>query len=85
MTAHKRIVTCSDYVIQGWEVAIPTMRRGEVAVLTIRQDYAYGEGGLGSSIPPGATLVIRVEMFDFRGTHAQCSVTQNRNRTSVLW
>ena len=64
---HVRYFLSTDYVIRGWEVALPTMKKGEVATLTIREDYAYGSSGLGSSIPPDATLVIRVELFDFRG------------------
>ena len=49
-------------------MAVPTMRRGEIAVLTIRSDYGYGSAGQqGSIIGPYATLIIRIEMFDFRG------------------
>jgi len=52
-------------VIKGWDVGVATMKRGEVARLTCRSDYAYGEHGSPPSIPGGATLIFEVELFDW--------------------
>jgi FK506-binding protein 4/5 len=41
------------------------MKRGEQARFIIRSDYGYGDGGSGEKIPPKATLVFDVELFDF--------------------
>eukprot|EP01065_Artemidia_motanka_P020861 TRINITY_DN248_c0_g1_i1.p1 TRINITY_DN248_c0_g1~~TRINITY_DN248_c0_g1_i1.p1 ORF type:complete len:511 (+),score=239.30 TRINITY_DN248_c0_g1_i1:76-1533(+) len=53
-------------VIKGWDVGVASMLRGERAVLRCRQDYAYGTGGSGASIPGGATLDFDVELFDWK-------------------
>ena len=52
-------------VIKGWDEGVSTMRRGEVAMFTLRQDYAYGKNGSPPSIPPNATLNFEVELLDF--------------------
>ena len=49
-------------VILGWDKGVKTMRKGEVALLRCRSDYAYGNGGTGP-IPPGATLLFEVELL----------------------
>lgn len=52
-------------VIQGWDQGVAGMAIGEVRELTIASDMAYGERGAGGGlIPPGATLVFEVELFD---------------------
>jgi len=43
------------------------MKRGELAVLLCKPEYAYGKSGSGSKIPPNATLVFEVELFDWKG------------------
>lgn len=54
-------------VIKGWDMGVPTMRRGELARFTIRSEYAYGESGSPPTIPPNATLVFEIELFEFHG------------------
>lgn len=54
-------------VIKGWDQGIPTMKRGELARFTIRADYGYGPAGSPPTIPPNATLIFEVELFDFHG------------------
>eukprot|EP01125_Pyxidicula_operculata_P018722 TRINITY_DN667_c1_g1_i2.p1 TRINITY_DN667_c1_g1~~TRINITY_DN667_c1_g1_i2.p1 ORF type:complete len:201 (+),score=48.05 TRINITY_DN667_c1_g1_i2:13-615(+) len=51
-------------VIKGWELAIPTMAKGEKASLTIESDYGYGDEGV-DEIPPKAKLIFEVELTDY--------------------
>jgi FKBP-type peptidyl-prolyl cis-trans isomerase len=50
-------------VIKCWTEGVGRMKVGEQAVLTCPSDVAYGEGGQGGRIPPGATLVFDVELL----------------------
>ena len=51
-------------VIKGWDEGFATMKKGEKAILRIREDYGYGKHGSGS-IPGGATLTFDVELIKF--------------------
>lgn len=53
-------------VIKAWDLGVATMKRGEVAVLYCAAAYAYGDSGSPPKIPPGATLVFEVELFDWK-------------------
>lgn len=53
-------------VIKAWDLGVATMKRGEVAVLYCKPNYAYGESGSPPKIPPNATLVFEVELFDWK-------------------
>lgn len=53
-------------VIKAWDIGVATMKRGEIAVLTCKPEYAYGKNGQGQ-IPPNSTLVFEVELFDWKG------------------
>ena len=48
------------------------MKKGEVAVLTCRGDYAYGARGSPPKIPANATLLFEVELFEWKGMHSLC-------------
>ena len=50
-------------VIKCWTEGVGRMKVGEQAVLTCPSDVAYGDGGQGGRIPPGATLVFDVELL----------------------
>ncbi|XP_068672059.1 peptidyl-prolyl cis-trans isomerase FKBP4-like [Montipora foliosa] len=54
-------------VIQGWDVAISTMRLGEISQFTIWPNYAYGKDGSGDKIPPNATLQFQIELVEWKG------------------
>jgi FK506-binding protein 4/5 len=47
-------------VIQGWDQGVATMKRGEVANLICKSEYAYGASGSPPKIPPNATLKFEV-------------------------
>lgn len=66
-------------VIKGWDLGVPTMRRGELAKFTIRGDYAYGPTGSPPTIPPDATLIFEIELFDFHGE----DISENKDKSIV--
>lgn len=54
-------------VIKAWDLGVATMKVGELCQLICKPEYAYGSAGSPPKIPPNATLVFQVELFDFRG------------------
>lgn len=42
-------------LIKGWDIAIESMRIGEISKVTIMNSYAYGSKGVSPVIPPGKT------------------------------
>jgi FKBP-type peptidyl-prolyl cis-trans isomerase len=49
-------------VIQAWDRGIVGMRVGGRRRLTVPPELAYGNHGLGTSIPPNAVVVFEVEL-----------------------
>lgn len=57
-------------VIKGWDQGVAGMAIGELRELTIAPEMGYGARGAGDKIPPGATLVFEVELFDLQSLSA---------------
>uniref|UniRef100_A0A0F7H076 peptidylprolyl isomerase n=1 Tax=Melianthus villosus TaxID=377280 RepID=A0A0F7H076_9ROSI len=53
-------------VIKAWDIAVKTMKVGEVAKITCKPEYAYGSAGSPPEIPPDSTLVFEVELLACR-------------------
>lgn len=54
-------------VIKAWDIGVATMKVGELCQLICKPEYSYGSAGSPPKIPPNATLIFEVELFDFRG------------------
>ena len=50
-------------VIKCWDEGIPQLSKGEKANLECSSDYAYGNRGFGSIIPPNSPLNFEVELL----------------------
>lgn len=55
----------TDDVICGWVEGVVGMSPGEVRLLTIPPELAYGDAGFGELIPPGSVVVFEIEMIEF--------------------
>ena len=51
-------------VIQGWELGLVGIKKGEVRRLFIPSQFGYGEQGAGESIPPNANLIFEVQLLE---------------------
>ena len=47
-------------VVAGWESALPKLRVGDHATLTLAPEFGYGETGDSDDIPPNAILIFKV-------------------------
>lgn len=50
-------------VIKGWTEALILMQVGSIWEIAIPADIGYGDDGAGEAIPPGATLIFKVELL----------------------
>jgi FKBP-type peptidyl-prolyl cis-trans isomerase len=49
-------------VIQGWDIIMPKLKVGSKATIFIPAEYGYGSSGIGTVIPPNASLVYEIEV-----------------------
>lgn len=49
-------------VIEGWDLVVSTMRKGEKRVVIIPPERAYGNQSIGDVIPPNSFLVFEIEL-----------------------
>jgi len=61
---HFAFMLGAGHVIKGWDEGVEGMLIGETRILTIPPEMGYGDRGAGAVIPPGATLVFEVELFN---------------------
>ncbi|KAJ7964535.1 Peptidylprolyl isomerase [Quillaja saponaria] len=73
-------------VIKAWDIALKTMKVGEVAKITCKPEYAYGSAGSPPDIPPNATLIFEVELIACRPRKGSSlgSVSEERARLEEL-
>ncbi|KAF5729605.1 peptidyl-prolyl cis-trans isomerase FKBP20-1 [Tripterygium wilfordii] len=73
-------------VIQAWDIALRTMKVGEVAKIICKPEYAYGSTGSPPDIPPNATLIFEVELVTCRPRKGSSleSVSEERARLDDL-
>lgn len=60
--------SCTEEVISGLDKVVSTMKKGEVALVTISPEHGFGDvetkGDL-AVVPPNSTLVYELELVDF--------------------
>ncbi|KAF3433678.1 hypothetical protein FNV43_RR24781 [Rhamnella rubrinervis] len=73
-------------VIKAWDIALRTMKVGEIAKITCKPEYAYGSAGSPPDIPPDATLIFEVELASCnpRKGSSLGSVSEERARLEEL-
>jgi len=50
-------------LVPGWVEALQIMRPGDIWELVIPANLGYGDMGAGDQIPPGATLIFKMELL----------------------
>ncbi|KAF1868931.1 hypothetical protein Lal_00048210 [Lupinus albus] len=73
-------------VIKAWDIAVKTMKVGEIAKITCKPEYAYGSAGSPPDIPPDATLIFEVELVACKPRKGSSlgSVSEERARLDEL-
>lgn len=75
--------------MHGWDKAISTMHKGEVATLICGPQYAFGEKGAPPKIPPNATIETELELvdwLDFEATYnAKPGVRETDSERLARW
>uniref|UniRef100_A0A0F7H066 peptidylprolyl isomerase n=1 Tax=Erodium gruinum TaxID=337380 RepID=A0A0F7H066_9ROSI len=76
----------SGSVIKSWDIALRTMKVGEIAKLKCKPEYGYGAAGSPPEIPPNATLIFEVELVACRPRKSSNlgSSTEERARLEEL-
>ncbi|XP_071848573.1 inactive peptidyl-prolyl cis-trans isomerase FKBP6-like isoform X2 [Apostichopus japonicus] len=61
----KKFILGNGEVIEGMELAISTMRQGELSKFLIAPEFAYGKYGCGKRIPPDSEILMEIELISF--------------------
>lgn len=77
-------------MIPGWELAVKSMKPNEVAEVVCRSEYAFGDSaGYEDKIPPGSTIVTRLQLLDWRSLKGAGSTDvegkETRLRVGLDW
>jgi len=70
-------------VIKAWDIALKTMKVGEVTKITCKPEYAYGSAGSPPEIPSDATLVFEVELVACRPRKGSSISTVNDEKARL--
>eukprot|EP00850_Spirogloea_muscicola_P001473 SM000005S17270 [mRNA] locus=s5:1098475:1100354:+ [translate_table: standard] len=70
-------------VIRAWDIAVKSMRVGEVAEVRCEHEYAYGEAGSPPDIPPRATLIFKITLQEVRPPKGASASTIEENQTRL--
>ncbi|KAG6734855.1 hypothetical protein I3843_01G280800 [Carya illinoinensis] len=70
-------------VIKAWDIALRTMKVGEVAKVTCKPEYAYGSAGSPPDIPPDATLIFEVQLVACRPRKGSSLGSASEERTRL--
>lgn len=68
-SSYRRGATTSFFlseVIPGWTEGLQLVQPGGMIELQVPSELGYGRNGVSGSIPPGATLHFKVELFEIR-------------------
>lgn len=64
-----------EQVLDGLEKAVKNMKKGEIALLIIQPDYAFGSSGSPQEyaiVPPNSTVYYEVELLSFVKVRELC-------------
>ena len=56
-----------NQVVEGWQIGIPLMHKGDTYMLYVPSNLGYGEIARGEDIPANSVLVFKVELLDIQG------------------
>ncbi|KAJ3337735.1 hypothetical protein HDU93_000625 [Gonapodya sp. JEL0774] len=74
------IVGRAATVINGWNIAVRSMKKKERCLMTLSPDFAYGEEGMPPTVPRNATVEFEIELLDWRSA----SSLDRENRVRFL-
>lgn len=77
-------LTCTGEVIKAWDIAVATMKIGEICRITCKPEYAYGSAGSPPKIPPNATLIFEVSEMVTKTVCLKIRVRQYPFKTGLL-
>nr|GMD89177.1 peptidyl-prolyl cis-trans isomerase FKBP62-like isoform X1 [Ipomoea batatas] len=69
-----------EQVVSGLDRAVTTMKKGELAIVTVKPDYGFGSDEVKcdfATVPPCSTIVFEVEMLDFKREKAPWEISSH--------